>query len=127
MSVVCCRPTEAWSAGTRPNINPAATAIEPLVPASRPAIARSTLERDGYHSIPYGNFVDRMEPTKGWKTFDHRPRYLNNYVGLRNRFSILIEMYAYAGYEERVLSCRAFLQSIAEFAAAHGEAMRNAL
>jgi hypothetical protein len=90
-----------------------------------PWIAKRTLERDRFASIPYGNFKDAMNPEQGWSTFDHKPRYVSNYVSLRNQLSILIEMYAYAEYEERVKACRAFLQSIVEFAAANGEAMRR--
>lgn len=90
-----------------------------------PWIAKRTLERNDYASIPYGNFKDAMKPEVGWETFDHKPRYVSNYVSLRNQLSILIEMYAYAEYEVRVKACRAFLQSIMEFTDENGEAMRR--
>jgi hypothetical protein len=89
-----------------------------------PWIAENTLKRTGYLSIPYGNFKDAMAPEKGWGTYDHRPRYVSNYVGLRNQLSILVEMYAYAEYEVRVKSCYAFLQSILEYSRLEGAKMR---
>jgi len=66
----------------------------------------------GYESIPYGNFTDRNDPTKGWTTFSHHPRYTTNYVGLRNRLAILIETYAYAEFSTRVLSNYGYLEAI---------------
>jgi hypothetical protein len=89
-----------------------------------PWIVRETEEREGYLAIPYGNFRNRMDPSQGWYTFDHMPRYVTNYIGLRNRLSILIEMYIYAPYEVRVKACRAFLHSILAFAREYGPEMR---
>ncbi|MFH2002675.1 MAG: M14 family metallopeptidase [Planctomycetota bacterium] len=91
-----------------------------------PWIARRTQEKHGYASIPYGNFRDAMNPELGWYTFDHKPRYVSNYICLRNQLSILIEMYAYAGYETRIRACLTFLQSILEFCGKEGAAVRNA-
>ena len=51
-----------------------------------------------------------------WYTFDHRPRFNNNYTGLRNRFAILSEAYAYATFEERILATFYFVEEILEFA-----------
>ena len=61
----------------------------------------------GYLAIPYGNFRNSGSE-QGWYSFDHRPRYLSNYAGLRNSLSILIEMYVYASYEDRVPSLSGF-------------------
>jgi len=92
-----------------------------------PWIAKRTKDRKGesYDSIPYGNFRNRAKPEEGWSTFDHKPRYVSNYAGLRNSLSVLIEMYMYADYDLRIKACRAFLQSIAEFAQEEGEAVRK--
>jgi hypothetical protein len=89
-----------------------------------PWITERTERTSGYLTLPYGNFKDAAEPEAGWTTFDHRPRYLTNYIGLRNRLSILVEMYAYADYEARIRACRAFLRSILEFAFRRGGEMR---
>lgn len=112
-----------WSPPTNPLADPAVFDFnrETMLPW----IAARTEQRDGYLSIPYGNFIDRRNPGKGWRTFGHEPRYASNYWGLRNRFSVLIEMYVYAEYEVRVRACFSFLQSIVEFCAAHGPEMRE--
>ena len=70
-------------------------------------------------SIPYGNFMDQREPEKGWRTFGHQPRYLTNYVGLRNRLSILIENYSHATFKTRVLGNYHYLLSILEYCHNH--------
>ncbi len=91
-----------------------------------PWIVEETRRRENYLAIPYGNFRDPSNPALGWYTFDHKPRYVTNYIGLRNRLSILIEMYKHADFEVRTRACRAFLQSILAFSQNHGDAMRAA-
>ena len=47
--------------------------------------------------------VDPANPGDAvWRTFDHRPRFGNNYVGLRNRLAILSEAYSYLDFRGRV-------------------------
>ena len=70
-------------------------------------------------SIPYGNFMNRSDPEKGWRTYSHLPRYITNYVGLRNRLSILDENYSYADFKTRVLGCYNLLRSILEYCTAN--------
>ncbi len=111
-----------WSPPTNPLADPVVFEFNRNV--MLPWIASRTKERHGYLSIPYGNFMDRRNPEKGWRTFGHEPRYASNYWGFRNRFSILIEMYVYAPFEIRVRACYGFLVSIVEFCAAHGSKMR---
>jgi hypothetical protein len=62
----------------------------------------------------YGNFVDQLEPEKGWYTFDSRPRFGNNYIGLRNRFAILSEAYSYIDFQSRIRVTYQFLHCILE-------------
>ncbi len=56
----------------------------------------------GVLTIPHGDFMNVREPARGWVPLGPQPRYLSNYVGLRNRLSILNEQYPYAEYEDRV-------------------------
>jgi len=42
------------------------------------------------------------EPAEGWVPLGPQPRYLSNYVGLRNRFSVLNEQYPYVDFRARV-------------------------
>jgi hypothetical protein len=64
-----------------------------------PAVTRRVTEAHGWHYYYYGNIGPRVGPARGWRTFDHRPRFNNNYAGLRNRFGILSEAYSYATFE----------------------------
>ncbi len=77
-----------------------------------PAISQTLEKKYKTLSLPYGDPVDFRDLEKGWRTFSHLPRYLTNYVGLRNRLSILDENYVYAPFKERVLACYNFLRAI---------------
>lgn len=83
--------------------------------------AVSTTLREGYkvENCFYGEFIDMKTPEKGWKYDATEPRYLTNYIGIRNRLAILNENYVYADYRSRVLGCYGLLNSIADFAASH--------
>ena len=72
-------------------------------------------------AIPYGNFMDSGDPEKGWRTAGPQCRYLTNYIGLRNRLSILNENYAYADFKTRVWGCYYFLYSLLEYCESHKE------
>lgn len=84
-----------------------------------PSVSQTLKEKYNTLSIPYGNFINFMEPEKGWQTFSHLPRFLTNYMGLRNRMAILDENYAYADYRTRVIACYNFLFSILDYASSH--------
>jgi hypothetical protein len=84
-----------------------------------PSINRILKEKHNILSIPYGNFLDFRNPDKGWRTYGYHPRYVTNYVGLRNRLAILNENYAYADYKTRVTGCYHFLLSILEYSSNH--------
>ena len=79
-----------------------------------PFVQKRMEDEFGVLSIVYGNFLDQREPEKGWVTAGPQCRYITNYIGLRNRLSILNENYAYADYRMRVLGCYAFLHSVLE-------------
>jgi len=66
-------------------------------------------DRETYY---YGNFEDQLAPEKGWFTFDSRPRFGNNYTGLRNRFVILSEAYTYLDFRGRVEVTYEFVHEI---------------
>lgn len=79
-----------------------------------PRIQETMADHYGQKTYYYGNFVDQLQPEKGWYTFDNRPRFGNNYVGLRNRFVILSEAYSYIDFRARVEVTYQFLHSILE-------------
>lgn len=129
-----------------PTLNPNADAR--LIAFERdkilPAITRALLKQHKFRTYFYGNFatkermnreVDTFEmqrsgraaqpaeqpATKIWRTFDHRPMFGNNYVGLRNRLTILSEAYSYLDFKGRVAVTEAFVEEICKYGAAHAD------
>jgi hypothetical protein len=84
-----------------------------------PAVTRRIAATHGWGFYYYGNAYAPEGQERGWYTFDHRPRFNNNYVGLRNRFAILSEAYSYASFQERVRATLAFVEEILTFAGEH--------
>jgi len=72
-------------------------------------------------AVGYGSFRDYKDPEKGWETLEPQPRYVTNYIGLRNRLSILDENYVYADFKTRVMGNYSFLQAILDYCYAHLE------
>jgi hypothetical protein len=127
-----------------PTLNPNADAR--LIAFERnkmlPAVARATLKTHKFRTYYYGNYatmermnreIDTFEmqrsgreaqpadkpETKIWRTFDHRPRFGNNYCGLRNRLTILSEAYSYLDFKGRVAVTEAFVEEIFKYSALH--------
>ena len=118
-----------------PNADPRliAFARERLLPSVREAMAA----RHGLRTYYYGNFAEAESidqeltdfpsangRTRVWRTFDHRPRFGNNYIGLRNRMAILSEAYSYLDFQGRVRATEAFVEEIMRFVAAHPRDIR---
>lgn len=80
-----------------------------------PQVRQNVMEDTGWDTYYYGNLPFRRAEA-GWYTFDHRPRFNNNYIGLRNRIPILSEAYAYATFEDRILVTLKFVEEIVNYA-----------
>ena len=52
----------------------------------------------------------RGNQERAWRSFDHRPRFNNNYIGLRNQFGLLSEAYAYATFKDRITATNRFVE-----------------
>jgi hypothetical protein len=103
------------------------------------ATVRDEMERrHRFRTYYYGNFAtadsieteqtrlsDLEKDTRVWRTFDHRPRFGTNYMGLRNHIAVLSEAYSYLDFERRVKVTEAFVEEIMRFVAANGSAVRN--
>jgi hypothetical protein len=88
------------------------------------AAARDVLRDRGWRTYSYGNFVaegalDREHHRPGdaggapaWRTFDARPRFVTNGVGLRNRMAFLSEAYSYLSFERRVRVTETFVETL---------------
>jgi hypothetical protein len=111
------------------------TYAPPLNPATHPDIVRllrtdwlpsvtaSIKEKYGWDFYYYGN-VEGGSSERAWRSFDHRPRFNNNYIGLRNRFAVLSEAYAYASFRERVLATSRFVDETLTYLSAHAGRIR---
>jgi hypothetical protein len=109
--------------------------LHPATPARIDALLRERLlpdvtgriaERWGWHFWHYGN-VSTRQGERGWFTFDHRPRFVTNYAGLRNRIGILSEAYSYATFEDRVLASERFVEEILDWIRRHPDEVRAAV
>jgi hypothetical protein len=100
--------------------------VEELRERWLPAVTDRVREQSGWEFYHYGNIPGTwgMKGEQGWYTFDHRPRFTTNYVGLRNRFGILSEAYSYASFEERIRAHRLFVEAIVDYASAEGPRLR---
>ena len=123
-----------YAPGLNPNTDERITAFahERLLPTVRQAMA----SRHTFRIYDYGNFAhtDALETElegfasddtrrKAWRTFDGRPRFGTNYVGLRNRIAILSEAYSYLDFERRVKVTEAFVEEIMRFVSANASSI----
>jgi hypothetical protein len=86
-----------------------------------PAINKIMKDKYSTLGLPYGGFRDPRSPEKGWETLEPQPRYITNYVGLRNRLAILDENYVHADFKTRVLGNYNFLLATLDYCAAHAD------
>lgn len=92
-----------------------------------PEISGTLLQKYKVENCFYGEFIDMLNPDKGWILDASEPRYMSNYYGLRNRLGILNENYVYADYKSRVMGCYYLLHSLVEYASLHKTEIKNML
>jgi hypothetical protein len=87
---------------------------------------------EGYETFDYGNFSDAFGNEvstdtvhSGWYTYDARPRFGTNYVGLRSRISILSEAFSHDPFERRVNATYAFTKQLLSLVAERGGEIRR--
>jgi hypothetical protein len=102
-----------WVWGLNPNGDPAI--FDYLAGTAWPAIERRMRTTYGTLTLPHGDFLDVRAPERGWVPLGPEPRYLSNYVGLRNRLAVLNEQYPYVDYGTRVQGARSLMLSFLEF------------
>jgi Zinc carboxypeptidase len=109
-----------------PPLNPATdpAVIDLLRKEWLPAVTTAVKTKYDWDIYYYGNVEGRSQE-RAWRTFDHRPRFNNNYVGLRNRFAILSEAYAYATFEDRIVATNRFVEEALTFANANARRIRD--
>ena len=62
---------------------------------------------------------------RAWGTFEHVPRFHNNYVGIRNRFALLSEAYSYATFEDRIKATNYFIEEALNFAHTNADRLKQ--
>jgi hypothetical protein len=106
-----------------------------------PILRQRMRSRDGFETFDYGNFDVEDAGYRGgaagaaraaddtavhaWETYDHRPRYGVNYLGIRGRAAILSEAFSHDPFERRVKSTYAFVHEILSLAAARPASFRR--
>ncbi|MEO5511508.1 MAG: M14 family metallopeptidase [Longimicrobiales bacterium] len=93
-----------------------------------PALTQAVKQKHDWDFYWYGDF-GRGPGGAGdtiWSTFEHLPRYNNNYIGLRNRFALLSEAYSYASFEDRIKATNYFLEETIDWAYRHATQIRRA-
>ncbi len=88
-----------------------------------PEVSKILKEKYQTLSIPHGDFMDVKEPELGWRTLGPEPRYISNYIGLRNRLGVLNENYPYADFKTRIFSCHKLFHSVLEFCCAQKDSI----
>jgi hypothetical protein len=90
-----------------------------------PGVDKILKDKHNTLCIPHGDFMSTEEPEKGWAPLGPEPRYISNYIGLRNRLGILNENYPYAPFKDRVMGAYRLFLSISEYGQAHAADIRS--
>lgn len=95
-----------------------------------PALNQAMLARHKFRTYYYGNFSGPApkpgEPeTRTWRSFTPQPRIGQNYLGFRNRLTILSEAYTHLAFRRRIEATEAFVEEIFKFAATHSQEIRQ--
>ncbi len=80
-----------------------------------PAMSARLNDRYKVENCFYGEFIDMLNPEKGWVMEASEPRYMTNYYGLRNRIAILNENYVYADFRSRVWGCYYLINTLCNY------------
>lgn len=95
-----------------PPLNPASPLGTYARDSMLPVLRERMRARHGFETFDYGDFISEDTLSKGWETFDSRPRFGTNYYGLRGKISFLSEAFSHDPFEKRVASTYAFTKEI---------------
>ena len=105
-----------FSPGLSPNANPANDWTRDHF---LPTVRERMRTRHRQETFWYGNFRNQ-EPdslTQGWETYESKPRFGTNAMGLRGMVSILSEAYSNAPFSERIEASYNFVREVLSLAA----------
>ncbi len=84
-------------------------------------IMNKTMIRSGLPVFWHGYLSMRPNEQPTFTAYSHLPRYIANYVGLRNRMGILSETFPHDHFEKRVLSNYCLVLSVIEYTNEHAK------
>ena len=94
-----------------------------------PAVTRRIRDKYNWDYYYYGNLDGGgrggAATERAWRSFDSRPRFNNNYIGLRNRIAVLSEAFAYASFRDRILATSRFIEENLNFVHANAARIRK--
>lgn len=104
-----------YAPGLNPNSN---AAVELVRDRFLPQLRQRMQQRHGQQTFSYGNFrnQDPDSLAQGWETYDSRPRFGTNWMGLRGRLAILSEGYSNADFRTRISATYNFVREVLELA-----------
>ena len=105
-----------YAPGLNPNSNPATDFVRNRF---LPVVKERMQRRHGQQTFSYGNFrsQDPDSLTLGWETYDARPRFGTNWMGLRGRLAVLSEGYSNADFRTRIQATYNFVVEVLSLAA----------
>lgn len=113
-----------YAPGLNSNINPAVKYVRDRF---LPEVQRRMQQRHHQRTFSYGNFRSQHPDSLilGWETYDARPRFGTNWMGLRGRASILSEGYSNADFQTRVAATYNFVLEVLTLAAEQAEKLMS--
>lgn len=87
----------------------------------------SVLDKSGINIFWHGYLNMRAIEQPSFTAYDHLPRYIANYVGLRNRMGILSETFPHELFEKRILSNYFLLVSVLEYTGSHASEIKDVI
>jgi Zinc carboxypeptidase len=115
-----------YAPGLNPNSGPANDFVrDRLLPKARERMR----QRHQQQVFWYGNFrnQDPDSLAQGWETYDPRPRFGTNWMGLRGRLAVLSEGYSNAEFRTRIIATYNFVREILSLVAAEPVAIASAI
>ncbi len=105
-----------------PSLSPAALVTGPFTRDTLlPELRRRMRLIHRTEVFDYGNFIAQDSVERGWFTYDHRPRFGTNYMGLRGRIAVLSEAYSHDPFARRVGATYAFVYELLSLVAENGD------
>jgi zinc carboxypeptidase len=111
-----------------PPLNPnSSPAVEFVRDRFLPVVRNRMQRRYAQQTFSYGNFrnQDPDSLVLGWETYDGRPRFGTNWMGLRGRLGILSEGYSNADFKTRVRATYNFVREVLGLAAEQGATIKS--